>query len=48
MSYAHWENGKYIVRLNTPISQDIVIPSTRMQELREWLQRENKELLEVN
>lgn len=48
LSYAHWENGKYIVRLNTPISQDIVIPRTRMQELREWLQRENKELLEVN
>ncbi|WP_245859575.1 LytTR family DNA-binding domain-containing protein [Spirosoma aerolatum] len=46
-SYAHWENGKYIVGLNTPTSQDIVIPRMRMQELREWLQKENKELLEV-
>lgn len=37
LDYSHWENGKYIVRLNTPTLQQVVIPRLRMQELREWL-----------
>ncbi|AQG81876.1 LytTR family DNA-binding domain-containing protein [Spirosoma montaniterrae] len=38
MSYAYWENGKYIVRLNTPDNFEIVVPRARMHEFREWLQ----------
>lgn len=38
MNYAYWENGKYIVRLNTPDKYEIVVPRARMQEFREWLQ----------
>lgn len=37
-SYAYWENGKYIVRLNTPDAHEIIVPRARMQEFREWLQ----------
>ncbi|GAB3896699.1 hypothetical protein GCM10028825_42940 [Spirosoma agri] len=38
LNYAYWENGKYIVRLNTPDRHEIVVPRARMQEFREWLQ----------
>ena len=38
LNYAYWENGKYIVRLNTPVPYDIIVPRARMQEFREWLQ----------
>ncbi|WP_381525036.1 LytTR family DNA-binding domain-containing protein [Spirosoma soli] len=38
LNYAYWENGKYIVRLNTPERHEIVVPRARMQEFREWLQ----------
>ncbi|MBD2756244.1 LytTR family DNA-binding domain-containing protein [Spirosoma validum] len=38
LNYAYWENGKYIVRLNTPDQYNIVVPRARMQEFREWLQ----------
>jgi hypothetical protein len=38
LNYAYWENGKYIVRLNTPDRYEIVVPRARMQEFREWLQ----------
>ena len=38
LNYAYWENGKYIVRLNTPHQYNIVVPRARMQEFREWLQ----------
>lgn len=38
LSYAYWENGKYIVRLNTPDRYEIIVPRARMQEFREWLQ----------
>lgn len=38
VNYAYWENGKYIVRLNTPDRHEIVVPRARMQEFREWLQ----------
>ncbi|WP_240543575.1 LytTR family DNA-binding domain-containing protein [Spirosoma foliorum] len=46
-SYTHWENGKYSIRLNTPKPHTIVIPRTRMQELREWLQQEDLQPLET-
>jgi len=36
--YSYWENGKYIVRLNTPDAHEIIVPRARMQEFREWLQ----------
>ncbi|WP_223833953.1 LytTR family DNA-binding domain-containing protein [Spirosoma profusum] len=39
LNYAYWENGKYIVRLNTPGRYEIVVPRARMQEFREWLQK---------
>ncbi len=38
LNYAYWENGKYIVRLNTPEGHDIIVPRARMHEFREWLQ----------
>ncbi|GAB3502983.1 hypothetical protein GCM10027341_31480 [Spirosoma knui] len=38
LNYAYWENGKYIVRLNTPDRYEIVVPRARMQVFREWLQ----------
>ena len=38
LNYAYWENGKYIVRLNTPDHHEIVVPRARMQVFREWLQ----------
>lgn len=38
LDYAYWENGKYIVRLDTPDNHEIVVPRARMQEFREWLQ----------
>lgn len=38
LNYAYWENGKYIVRLNTADQYNIVVPRARMQEFREWLQ----------
>ena len=38
LNYAYWENGKYIVRLNTPDQYNIVVPRARMHEFREWLQ----------
>ena len=37
-SYAYWERGKYIVRLNSPCEQaEIVLPRARLQEFRDWL-----------
>ncbi|GAA4458643.1 hypothetical protein GCM10023189_31220 [Nibrella saemangeumensis] len=36
-SYAHWEKGKYIVRLNSPFDGEIILPRARLQEFREWL-----------
>lgn len=38
LNYAYWENGKYIVRLNTSDQYNIVVPRARMHEFREWLQ----------
>ena len=38
LNYAYWENGKYIVRLNTSEGHDIIVPRARMHEFREWLQ----------
>ncbi len=38
LNYAYWENGKYIVRLNTPEGHNIIVPRARMHEFREWLQ----------
>ena len=38
LNYAYWENGKYIVRLNTSERHEIVVPRARMQEFRDWLQ----------
>jgi hypothetical protein len=38
LNYTYWENGKYIVRLNTPDHYEIVVPRARMQVFREWLQ----------
>lgn len=38
LNYAYWENGKYIVRLSTPDSHEIIVPRARMHEFREWLQ----------
>ena len=36
--FSYWENGKYIVRLNTPDAYEIVVPRNRMNEFKEWLQ----------
>ena len=36
--FSYWENGKYIVRLNTPDVYEIVVPRNRMNEFKEWLQ----------
>lgn len=38
LHYSYWENGKYIVTLNTPIHHEIIVPRVRMHEFREWLQ----------
>lgn len=46
-NYAYWENGKYTVRLNTPIPYDIIVPRARMQEFREWLQNASSYPLEA-
>ncbi|GAB4008366.1 hypothetical protein GCM10028808_14300 [Spirosoma migulaei] len=45
--YAHWENGKYSIRLNTPIPYTVSVPRSRMQELREWLQYADSRLFET-
>ncbi|MBC7568781.1 MAG: LytTR family transcriptional regulator DNA-binding domain-containing protein [Spirosoma sp.] len=37
-SFSYWENGKYIVRLNTPDVYEIVVPRNRMNEFKDWLQ----------
>ena len=37
-SFSYWENGKYIVRLNTSDGYEIVVPRNRMNEFKEWLQ----------
>ncbi len=37
-SFSYWENGKYIVRLNTSDVYEIVVPRNRMIEFKEWLQ----------
>ena len=47
LNYAYWENGKYIVRLNTPIPHEIIVPRARMHEFREWLQNADSSPLEV-
>lgn len=46
LSYAYWENGKYVVRLNTPDQFNIVVPRARMQEFREWLQKSSVDIPE--
>ena len=46
LNYAYWENGKYIVRLNTPDRHEIVVPRARMQIFREWLQENQQSLPE--
>jgi DNA-binding LytR/AlgR family response regulator len=46
LNYAYWENGKYIVRLNTPDRHEIVVPRARMQIFREWLQVTGQPLLD--
>jgi two-component system, LytTR family, response regulator len=46
LNYAYWENGKYIVRLNTPDRYEIVVPRARMQIFREWLQETQQPLLD--
>ena len=38
LHYSYWENGKYIVTLNTPDQHKIIVPRVRMHEFREWLQ----------
>lgn len=48
LNYAYWENGKYIVRLNTPDRHEIVVPRARMQIFREWLQENQQSLPERN
>ncbi|MBC3784298.1 LytTR family DNA-binding domain-containing protein [Spirosoma utsteinense] len=45
LNYAYWENGKYIVRLNTPDRHEIVVPRARMQVFREWLQETQQPFL---
>ena len=47
-NYAYWENGKYTVRLNTPVPYDIIVPRARMQEFREWLQSAGSYPLETS
>lgn len=44
LNYAYWENGKYIIRLNTPDHYEIVVPRARMQVFREWLQETGQPL----
>ena len=46
LNYAYWENGKYVVRLNTPDQFNIVVPRARMQEFREWLQKSSVDMPE--
>jgi two-component system LytT family response regulator len=46
LNYAYWENGKYIVRLNTPERHEIVVPRARMQVFREWLQETQQPFLD--
>ncbi|WP_345270584.1 LytTR family DNA-binding domain-containing protein [Nibrella viscosa] len=36
-SYAHWEKGKYIVRLNIRYDGEVILPRARLQEFRDWL-----------
>lgn len=37
-SYAYWERGKYIIRLNAICQQaEIALPRARLQEFRDWL-----------
>lgn len=48
ISYSYWENGKYIVRLNTPDRYEIIVPRARMQVFREWLQGLNQNQPLVN
>lgn len=38
LHYSYWENGKYIVTLNSPDHHEIIVPRVRMHEFREWLQ----------
>ncbi len=38
LHYSYWENGKYIVNLNTPDQHEIIVPRVRMHEFKEWLQ----------
>ncbi|RZK44628.1 MAG: LytTR family transcriptional regulator [Hymenobacter sp.] len=38
LNYAYWENGKYIVRLDTPDNHEVIVPRARMHEFKEWLQ----------
>lgn len=38
LHYSYWENGKYIVTLNSPNQHEIIVPRVRMHEFREWLQ----------
>ncbi len=38
LHYSYWENGKYIVSLNTPDQHEIIVPRVRMHEFRDWLQ----------
>ena len=38
LHYSYWENGKYIVNLNTPDQHEIIVPRVRMHVFREWLQ----------
>lgn len=38
LHYSYWENGKYIVSLNSPDHHEIIVPRVRMHEFREWLQ----------
>ncbi|MBC8152170.1 MAG: LytTR family transcriptional regulator, partial [Bacteroidetes bacterium] len=41
-SYAYWERGKYIVRLNKTCQQvEIALPRARLQEFRDWLGAES-------
>ena len=48
LNYAYWENGKYIVRLNSPEQHSIVVSRARMQEFREWLQSDHRPYIDSN
>lgn len=37
LNYTYWENGKYIVRIDSPNHHEIIVPRARMQEFTEWL-----------